>query len=82
MCRKNANKELVLATLDEATKKEAAVINKVKTISAVPYMDADFLHWLNQEAVEGRWDQSMVFEAVVKEELDGKVNVSPRIKPG
>ena len=45
-------------------------------------MDADFLQWLYQEAVEGRWEQSMVFEAVVKEELDGKASFSPRIKPG
>ena len=45
-------------------------------------MDTDFLQWLYQEAIEGRWDQSMVFEAVVKEELDGKAYIKPRIKPG
>ena len=78
----NADRQLVLATLNEETQKQAAVFNKAKTISAVPYMDADFLQWLYQEAVEGRWDQSMVFEAVVKEELDGKASFSPRIKPG
>merc|ERR1719500_1194367 len=35
-------------------------------------MDADFLQWLYQEAVEGRWDQAMVFKALKKEEVDGK----------
>ena len=60
VCRKNRDNQLILATLDEETKKEVAVFNKEKTISAVPYMDADFLQWLYQEAVEDRWDQSMV----------------------
>ena len=82
VCRKNADNQLILATFDEETQKEVAVFNKAKTCSAVPYMDTDFLRWLYEEAVEGRWDQSMVFEAVVKEELDGKASFSPRIKPG
>ena len=82
VCRKNADNQLILTTLDEETKKQVVVFNKEKAISAAPYMDADFLQWLYQEATEGRWDQSMVFEAVVNEELDGKASCSPRIKPG
>ena len=82
VCRESRDNRLILATLDEETQKQAAVFNKEKTISAVPFMDTDFLQWLYQEAVEGRWNQSMVFEAVVKEELDGKASFSPRIKPG
>ena len=82
VCRENRDNRLILATLDEETQKQAAAFNKAKTCSAVPYMDADFLQWLYQEAVEGRWDESMVLEAVVKEELDGKASFSPRIKPG
>ena len=82
VCRKNRDNQLILAMLDEELQKQAAVFNKGKTTSAVPYMDADFLLWLYQEAVKGRWDQSMVFEAVVKEELDGKASFSPKIKPG
>ena len=82
VCRKNADNQLILATLDKELQKQVAVFNKGKTISAAPYMDADFLQWLYQEAVEGRWDQSMVFEAVLTEELDGKASYSPRIKPG
>merc|ERR1711963_690826 len=41
----------------------------------------EFLQWLYQEAVEGRWEKSMVFEAVVKEELEGNTSFSPKIKP-
>ena len=82
LCKKNRDNQLLLATLDEETKKQAAVFNKAKTISAAPYMDTDFLQWLYQEAAEGRWDQSMVFEAVVKEDSDGKISFSPKIKPG
>merc|ERR1719500_1982940 len=43
-------------------------------------MDTDFLQWLYQEAEEGRWDQKMVFKALTKEEVDGKVNITTRIK--
>ena len=82
VCRKNVDNQLILATLDEEHQKQAAVFNERKTISAAPYMDADFLQWLYQEGVEGRWEKSTVFEAVVKEELDGKASFSPRIKPG
>ena len=82
VCRKDADNQLILATLDEKTRRQVAVFDKAKTCSAVPYLEANFLQWLYQEAVEGRWDQQMVFEAVVKEELDGKAYFSPRIKPG
>ena len=82
VCRMNADNQLILATLNVETQKQAAVFNKAKTIISVPYMDTDFLQWLYQEAVQGRWEQSMVFAAVVKEELDGKASFSPRIKPG
>ena len=84
VCRKNADNQLVLATLDEETRRQAAVFNKAKTCSIIPYMtkEGDFLKWLDQEAVEGRWDQSMVFNAVVKEMSNGKANLSARINPG
>ena len=73
---------MILATLDKELQRQASVFNKEKTCSAAPYMEADFLQWLYQEAAEGRWNQSMVFEAVVKEELDGKAYFSPRINQG
>ena len=82
VCRKNKDNQLILATLDEETQKQVAVFNKANTISAVPYMDSDFLQWLYQEAEEGRWNQQIVFKALTKEEVDGKVKVTTRIKSG
>ena len=82
ICRKNADNQLILATLEKEAQKQVAVFNKSNTVKAVPYMDTDFLQWLYQEAVEGRWEKSMVFEAVVKEELEGNTSFSPKIKPG
>ena len=82
--RRNSEDQLIIATLNEETQKQVAVFNKAKTCSAVPYMEdeGDFLPWLYEEAEKGEWDQKMVFEALVKEELDGKASFSPRIKPG
>ena len=82
ICRKNTDNQLILATLEKEAQKQVAVFNKSNTVKTVPYMDTDFLQWLYQEAVEGRWEKSMVFEAVVKEELEGNTSFSPKIKPG
>ena len=60
-----------------------AAFNKGKTCSVVPYMDeGDFLPWLYEEAEKGEWDQKMVFDALAKEEVDGKAVIVPRIKKG
>ena len=83
VCRKNASNQLILATLDEDTQKEVAVFNKARTCSVVPFMiEGDFLPWLYQEAVSGRWDLQMVSEIMSEEEVNGRVVVSPVIKPG
>ena len=82
--KKKEEGQPILAILDEKTQKQVAVFNKEKTCSAVPYMEKEgnFLRWLYQEAVEGRWNQQMVFAAVVKEEVDGKEVFTSRIKQG
>ena len=82
VCKKNRDNRLILATLDKETQRQVAMFNQAKTCSAVPYMDADFLEWLYQEAVDGRWKEKLVFDAVVKEELGEKSYFSSRIKPG
>ena len=84
VCRKNADNQLILATFDEETQKEVAVFNPSETCSAVSYMEkeGDFLEWLYQEAVERRWDEHMVIKALVKEEVNGNVKITSRIKPG
>ena len=82
VCRKNADNQLILATLDGETLKQAAALNKAKTCSAVPYMDdkGDFLQWLYEEAEKGHWDQTMVFAALAKEDVDGKSIITTRRK--
>ena len=84
VCRKNADNQLVLATLDIETQKEVAMFDKAKTCDIVPYMEkeADFLQWLYQEAIEGRWDSEMVSKALIKEEMDGVIKITTRIRPG
>ena len=82
VCRRDSSNQLILSTLDEEIQKKVAVFNPAKTCNVVPYMDAGFLEWLYQEAEEGRWDKQMVFKALTKEEVDGKVNITTRIKSG
>ena len=80
--RKTTSNHLIFATLDNETKREVAKYNKKLTISALPYMDEDFIKWVVNEASEGRWDQQEVFNAVVKEESDGRAHFTAKIKPG
>ena len=83
VCRENMNNQLIMATLDEKTQKQVAVFDKEKTCSVVPFLDeGDFLQWLYQEAIEGRWDQNMVFGALAKEEVNGKAVIVPLIRKG
>ena len=84
VCRKNKTNQLVMSTLDEETQKQAAVLDKAKTCSIVPYMEdeGNFLPWLYEEAEKGEWDQNMVFAALAKEEVDGKAVIVARRKKG
>ena len=82
LCRKNTDNQLILATLDAETQMQVAVFNKAKTCGAAPYMDTEFLQWLYQEAVEGRWDQSTVFKALKKEDVDGKTVIVAHLAKG
>ena len=81
VCKKDRENQLVLARLDIETQKQVAVYNKAKTCQVVPYMDeGDFLSWLYQEAVDGRWYQ--VLAALAREEVDGKAVIVSRRKKG
>ena len=57
--------------------KEAALFNRDKTQSALPYMDHDFLQWFYQEVCkgEGAWKLRI-------EDVDGRTIISSRIKAG
>ena len=80
--RKSTSNHLIFGTLDNETKRELGTYNKKLTLSAFPYMVEDFIKWVVNEASEGRWDQQEVFNAVVKEESDGRAYFAAKIKLG
>ena len=64
VCRKNANNQLVLATMDVETQKQAAVFNQEKTNEIAHLLSADFRQWLVQQVNEGKWDKEKLASAV------------------
>ena len=83
MCSRNKNNMVVMTTLNQETQKQVAVFNQAETCSILPFIDdGDFLQWLYQEAVAGRWDQNLVFGALAKEDVNGKTVVVTRRKKG
>ena len=64
VCRKNADNQLILATLDTETQKDAAVFNKEKTNDVAHLLGADFQQWLIQQVNEGKWDKEELASAV------------------
>ena len=78
-CRRNADNQLILGTLDEETQKRAAEFNKSRTCDVLCDMDkGGFLEWLYQEAEDGRWDRAMVFGALTRERIDGEFVISAK----
>ena len=75
-CQLNSDNALKLASVDEELQKELAVLNKTKTCSSVPLLGSNLQHWLYQEALDGRWEQSMVFRVLSRSEAEGN-RVSP-----
>merc|ERR1712008_404515 len=60
VCRKNADNQLILATLDEEAQRQAAMFNKEKTIEVAHLLSADFHKWLIQQANEDKWPKEEV----------------------
>ena len=79
-CELDADRKLKLATVDEELQKQLAVLNKTKTCLSVPMLGSNIQQWLYQEAEEGRWDQDMVFNVLERQESEGGVVVSARVK--
>ena len=75
-CQLDSDNALKLATVDEELQKELAVLNKAKTCSSVPLLGSNLQHWLYQEALEGRWEQNMVFRVLRRQDVEGD-RVSP-----
>ena len=57
-----------------------AVLNKTKTCLSAPMLESTILEWIYQEAVNGRWDQDLVFKWLERQETEKGVVVSARVK--
>ena len=79
-CELDEEGRLKLATVPEELRKRLAVLNKTKTCLSAPMLDSTILEWIYQEAVDGRWDQDLVFKWLEKEETEEGVVVSARVK--
>ena len=79
-CEVNEDRKLKLATVDEELQKKLAVLNKTKTCLSVPMLGRNIQQWLYQEALEGRWNQDMVFRVLESKETEEGTVVSSRIK--
>ena len=79
-CQMNSDNKLKLATIDEELQKQLAVQNKKKTCLSVPLLGSSMQQWLYQEAEEGKWSQEMVFGVLEKQEREGDIIVSARLK--
>ena len=79
-CELDADRNLKLATVDEELQKQLAVLNKTKTCLSVPMLGSNIQQWLYQEALEGRWDQDMVFGELERKETEEGAVVSAKVK--
>ena len=66
VCRKTRDNQLVLATLDEETQHQVAVLNQEKTIEVAHLMSSHFVQWLIQQANKGVWFKEYVDSIVWK----------------
>ena len=56
LCEPDNKGAFLLSMLDVEIQKEVSLWNKTKALEVVSYLDeGDFLPWLYQEAVDGRW---------------------------
>ena len=79
-CQLDSDNKLKLATVEEELQQQLAVLNKTKVCFSVPLLGKSFQHWVYQEAIEGRWDQDIVFRVLEGPETDEGAVVSARVK--
>ena len=71
--RKNAENQLVLATLNKETQKQAAQFNQDKTIEVAHLMSSEFIEWLVIEASAGRWSKEDVGAVLCRRNSDNQL---------
>ena len=79
-CELDEEGRLKLATVPEEQQKRLAVLNKTSTCLSAPMLESTILEWIYEEAINGRWDQDLVFKWIERRETEeGKV-VSARVE--
>ena len=73
VCRENRDNQLVLATLDIETQKQAAEFKPEWTYEVAHLMSVQFIEWLILEASAVRWSKEDVGRIVCRENRDGQL---------
>ena len=79
-CQLDSDSKLKLATVEEELQQQLAVLNKTKVCFSVPLLGKSFQNWVYQEAIDGRWDQEIVFRVLEGPETEEGAVVSARVK--
>ena len=80
VCRKSPDKRPTLSLFAKEVQKQLVVMDKTRTCQIIPWLGSNLQEWIYQEAVEGRWDQAMVFRVLKREEKEGKQVVFAKIE--
>ena len=79
VCKESSGPKITLLWFDEETQKQLAVMDKAQTCQIVPWLGSNLQEWIYKEAIEGRWDQDLVFNVLQREEKEGAQMVSAKI---
>ena len=79
VCSKSSDKKPPISMCSSGMQKQLAELNQSKTCEVIPWMGNNFHNWLYHEAVEGRWNQDLVFRVLKREEMAGATVVSAKM---
>ena len=73
VCRNYIDGQLILATLDQNTQRQAAGFAKEETSKVAHFLGAEFVQWLIQEASEGNWGKEEVCSIVCRKNEENQL---------
>ena len=73
VCRNYIDGQLILATLDQNTQRQAAAFAKEETSKVAHFLGAEFVQWLIQEASEGNWGKEEVCSIVCRKNEENQL---------
>ena len=73
VCRNYIDGQLILATLDQNTQRQAAAFAKEETSKVAHFLGAEFVQWLIQQASEGNWGKEEVCSIVCRKNEDNQL---------